>query len=44
MDEEESSIMSLEPPNWWILKPNAGFGGQGIKIIKDINHFKNHFY
>lgn len=36
---EEDNILKLNYPDWFILKPAVGHGGEGIKVIKNITHF-----
>jgi hypothetical protein len=35
---EEIEVAKLKEPTWWILKPEEGFGGEGIKV-KFLFHF-----
>jgi hypothetical protein len=39
LTKDEQRVLLYTPPDWFILKPAVGFGGDGIKIIKNITHF-----
>jgi len=39
MSNEEDNIFELKYPDWFILKPSVGHGGEGIKVIKNITRF-----